>query len=145
MSILRISSGTTNLVFTASLDVPSPVPVSIDFATADNTAFAAYDYTATNGTLIFNPGETNKSIPIQVMGEVSDGMDDSFLLTLANPSGLRLTSSQATATLLDPAAHPPLLGPVSIVGGQFMLSWSAIPGHTFRVQWTSDLTFSGLE
>ncbi len=53
-------SGTTNVVFTVSLPVAYSQTVSVDFATADGTAVAPDDYVPTNGTVVFNPGQTNK-------------------------------------------------------------------------------------
>jgi hypothetical protein len=46
---------------------------TVNYATSDGTATAGQDYTATSGTLTFNPGETSKSfaVPILNNGRVS--------------------------------------------------------------------------
>jgi len=41
--------------------------VSVDYATADGTATNGWQYAATNGTLVFAPGETNKTIVVQLL------------------------------------------------------------------------------
>ena len=49
------------LNFVVSLDKVSTLTVSVDYATSDATATAGQDYTATAGTLTFNPGDAAKS------------------------------------------------------------------------------------
>ena len=44
--------------------------MTVEFATADLTAQAGTDYTATNGLLTFAPGETNKIITVAVLGDL---------------------------------------------------------------------------
>ena len=46
------------------------VPVTVNFATANGTASAGEDYTATSGTLTFAPGQTSKTISIVVHREI---------------------------------------------------------------------------
>jgi Calx-beta domain-containing protein len=62
--------------------------VTVDYATSDGTATAGSDYTATNGTLTFNPGDTTETfdIPITWDGQ-AEGADETVNLTLFNPSG----------------------------------------------------------
>lgn len=71
-------------------------PVSVSYATANGSAAAGLDYTATTGTLTFARGEATKifSIPIvdRNMGELTVN------LSLSNPVGAPL-SDPATATL----------------------------------------------
>ena len=41
--------------------------VSVDYATADGTATNGLKYTATNGTLTFAAGETNKTVVVPIL------------------------------------------------------------------------------
>ncbi|MEO0836395.1 MAG: Calx-beta domain-containing protein, partial [Cyanobacteria bacterium J06642_3] len=74
--------------FTVTLDNASSQIVTVDYATANNTATAGEDFTGANGTVIFNPGETSKTISVVVMGDSIDELDESFNVTLTN-SALR--------------------------------------------------------
>lgn len=62
--------------------------VSVDFATANGTATAGLDYTATNGTLNFAGGETNQTIPVPILndGVVESAQFEGFTVTLSNPT-----------------------------------------------------------
>jgi Calx-beta domain-containing protein/uncharacterized protein DUF4214 len=61
--------------------------VTVNYATADGTATAPLDYTAMSGTLVFNDGETSKSISIPIIdNNVPEGAH--FLtISLSNPTG----------------------------------------------------------
>lgn len=56
------NNGTKNATFTVTLSHPVNSIVSVNYATADNTATAGNDYLATSGTLTFNSNETTKQI-----------------------------------------------------------------------------------
>ena len=50
------SSVGRELVFTVSLNTPSDREITVDYATADDTAKAGEDYVAVSGTVTFEPG-----------------------------------------------------------------------------------------
>ncbi len=89
--------------------------VTIDFATSDSSGLNACrsvtgvassrcDYATTIGTLRFAAGETSKTIYIPIVDDnITDG-NETFTLTLSNPSGASLgTTSAATITITDNA------------------------------------------
>jgi hypothetical protein len=100
-TVIEGNSGTTNAVFKIRLTTPQPVQVSVDYATADGSATAGRDYLATNGTLIFEPGETNKSVTIPVLGDLLDETNETFFLRLSNPTNISLNVTQAIGTIID--------------------------------------------
>ena len=78
--------------FTVTLANRTPLRVSVAYATADGTATAGSDYTATSGTLVFAPGETSKTIAVPILGDTAFEPDETFTLTLSNP--VNATSAQ---------------------------------------------------
>jgi hypothetical protein len=60
---------------------------AVDYATADGTATAGSDYTETDGTLTFAPGETSKTIDIPITNDNVYELPETFGLTLSSPSG----------------------------------------------------------
>jgi hypothetical protein len=73
--------------------------VTVDYATADGTAKAPADYTATSGTLTFQPGETAKNVSVAVVGDTLVEGDETFGLILSGPVNATLAGGQQQATL----------------------------------------------
>ena len=88
-------------VFTVSLSATSSQQVTVDYATADGTATAGEDYTATSGTLTFQAGETTKTISVPITDDTEDDGGETFTLTLSNASGADLGDAEATGTIRD--------------------------------------------
>src|SRR5439155_900407 len=95
-------SGTTNATFTVSLSAASPQTVTVAYATADGTATAGSDYTATSGTLTFTPGQTNKTVARAVNGDTVVQGDETFVVQLSGVSGKAgVGTNEGTATIVD--------------------------------------------
>ena len=87
--------------FAVTLGRASAETVTVDYATADgtgsNAATEGSDYTETSGTLTFAPGETAKTVPVPVLDDGHDEGEETFTLTLSNPSGGNAWLKDATA------------------------------------------------
>jgi hypothetical protein len=75
------------LNFTVSLDAPQDAPVTVQFATADGSAFAPGDYTAATGTVTFAPGDTSEPVTVQTIDDTLVEGDETFNVNLSNPTG----------------------------------------------------------
>ncbi|MCA9145054.1 MAG: DUF5050 domain-containing protein [Planctomycetales bacterium] len=84
----RETDGQTIFDFTISLINESILPVSIDYATQDDTADSgAGDYVPTSGELTWEPGDnTDRVVSVTVNGDTESESDELFLLALSNPS-----------------------------------------------------------
>ncbi len=89
------------VAFTVSLSPASDAAVTVDYATSDGTAASGTDYTATSGTLTFAAGETAKTVEVAALADTATEGDETFTLTLSNPSGAALSSASATGTIAD--------------------------------------------
>ncbi|MGB2811327.1 MAG: cellulose binding domain-containing protein, partial [Mycobacterium sp.] len=65
------ATGTAQAAFTVSLSKASTTPVTIGYATANGTATAGTDYTATTGTLNFAPGVTSQKINVPILADTT--------------------------------------------------------------------------
>ena len=102
------------LGFTVRLDREARSEVTADYATADGTATAGTDYTATSGTLTFTPGETAKTVQVPVADDGDEDDGETLTLRLSNASGAGVWSEggEATGTIhnreAEETAGPPL-------------------------------------
>src|SRR5262245_38760356 len=100
ISILEGDSVTTTMIFTVTLSQASASPVLVDFATEDGTALVSdSDYEALTGTLIFDVGQTTKTIEVNVLGDVNGEADETFKVKLSNATdGVTFDTQEAIAT-----------------------------------------------
>jgi hypothetical protein len=94
---------TTLFTFTVTLSAAYDQPVTMSFATGNGTARTNdSDYVARAGTLTFAPGETTKTITIEVKGDSKKEADEYFYLDLFNNSSNSLfTKSRGLGTILN--------------------------------------------
>ncbi|MDM9385690.1 PKD domain-containing protein [Chlorogloeopsis sp. ULAP01] len=107
-SIVEGDNGTSYAIFTVNLDALSAKPISVNFVTVDGTATAGIDYLATNGVLTFTPGETTKTITVELVGDTLDEYDETFFLQLSNATNATIVNELATGIILD-NDEPPVL------------------------------------
>ncbi len=96
------NAGTTNFMFTVSLNrdaADTGETLTVDYATANNTATAPSDYTAkTTTTLTFAPGTDSNTVTITVNGDNTVEIDETFFVNLTNATstgGMTPTISDA--------------------------------------------------
>jgi hypothetical protein len=84
---------TTLFTFTVTLSAAYDQPVTMSYQTVNGTAATAdNDYIAKTGTLTFDPGETTKTITIEVKADNKKESDETFYLDLINNSSNSLFS-----------------------------------------------------
>jgi len=101
------SAGTATATFTVTLSQATTQAVTVNYATANGTALAGRDYTATSGTLTFNPGVTSETVSVSVLHDSALTSNETFTLQLTSPSGATLTRGQPTATITPSTTPPP--------------------------------------
>lgn len=73
--------------------------LTVDYSTADGTAVAGQDYTATAGTLNFSAGETSKTIQIPILDNEPTEPDETFTVSLRNTPTLESLGAPTTTTV----------------------------------------------
>lgn len=94
---------TTLFTFTVTLSTPYDQPVTMSFKTTDGTAKTGdSDYVAKTGTLTFAPGETTKTITIEVKGDSKKEANETFYLDLfGNSSNSLFTKNRGLGSILN--------------------------------------------
>jgi hypothetical protein len=139
--------GTTPMLFTVSLSAASGQAVAVQLATHDGTAtVAGNDYQAIGAsTLTFAPGETQKVITVNIVGDTANELDETFSVALSNPTNATLSQATATGTILNDDPVPSLtIGDISQAEGNsgttnfvFTATLSAASGQTVTVAFTT--------
>jgi large repetitive protein len=99
----KARSKTTQFTFTVTLSAAYDQAVTVSFRTVNGTATTGDgDYVAQTGTLTFKPGETTRTITIEVNGDGRKEANEYFFLDLFGNSGNSLfTKSRGTGTILN--------------------------------------------
>ena len=94
---------TTLFTFTVTISAAYDQPVTMSFRTVNGTATTGdNDYVARTGTLTFAPGETAKTVTIEVKGDTKKEGAEYFYLDLSDNSANSLfTKKRGTGTILN--------------------------------------------
>jgi uncharacterized repeat protein (TIGR01451 family) len=112
------NSGTTSFNFTVTLTPASAFPVTVNYATADNTAIVGSDYQPASGSLTFAPGQTTKPVSVLVNGDVTTEPSESFFVNLFNPGNASISDSQGQGNITNDDANPSItINDPSVVEG----------------------------
>jgi hypothetical protein len=128
-SLIEGNSGTTMANFVVSLTQPAVVPVTFNAATANVTAAAGSDYTATSRIGVTIPvGSTTATISVPVAGDIAVEGTETFKVTVNNVVGATLADGTAIGTIRNDDALLSI-GDVAIVEGS-----SGTKAATFTVK-----------
>ena len=115
VAVAEGASGTTNVLLTATLDLPADGTVTVDYTTVTGTATAGSDYTTSSGTVTFDPGDTEATIAVAVLGDTLDEDDETFSVVLSAPVGAVVGDGTAIVTITDDDPLPALsIGDVTV-------------------------------
>jgi uncharacterized repeat protein (TIGR01451 family) len=129
-----------SIPFTVSLSSTFPAPVHVEYQTANATARDGIDFRSAQGTLIFPPGVTERTLAIDVFGNDVREEDRRFQLVLGSVTNGRLGVAAAEGIILDDDRHDApgvLLHHVSVQDGQVRLAYTVATGWFVVVEATS--------
>lgn len=87
--------------FSLTLSEPSSSPVTVSYATANDTATAPGDYFPLSGTLTFAPGTTTQKVDVPVIGDTDSEGSEAFKVNLSSPVNATIAHGTGTGTILD--------------------------------------------
>ncbi|MBP2296408.1 cellulase family glycosylhydrolase [Azospirillum rugosum] len=106
---------TADAVFTVKLSQAYSQTVTVDYATADGTAKAGSDYTATSGKLTFAAGETSKTVTVKVLSDSVTEGSETFNLKLSNATQATIADATGVGTINAPASAQALSADVDVL------------------------------
>jgi hypothetical protein len=101
LGIIEPGSGAKEAVFIVRRFGNSTTAATVNYRTANNTAFAGSDYLATSGTLTFAPGQTIKTISVTIRSDADSVSREQFFVNLSSPTNAILGDNQAKATIRE--------------------------------------------
>lgn len=143
ISDVTVDEGDGTATVTVTMAGTSASTVSVDYATADNTALASSDYTSISGTLTWTAGQTGgKSFNVSISNDSTNEASESFSVNLSNASNATITRSQGEVTITDSDLAPSLsINDPSASEASGSLSYtvtlSAASGQTVTVSYAS--------
>ncbi|MEA5605826.1 DUF4347 domain-containing protein [Nostoc sp. UHCC 0252] len=104
ISDVSVTEGNTGMItnanFAVTLSNPSYQQVIVNYSTSDGTAKVSdSDYNSGLGTIIFNPGETLKTISFGVRGDKKVEANEKFFVNLYGATNVAIADSRGIATI----------------------------------------------
>ncbi|MBT9315774.1 Calx-beta domain-containing protein [Leptothoe spongobia] len=98
-TVLEGDNGITTGTFTVTLSASTPALVSVEYSTFNDTAIAGLDYTPKSGTLTFQPGQTSKTIAVDILGDKRIEDHEKFTLELNNSINATIVDGRGVGTI----------------------------------------------
>ena len=146
LSIADVSTAENNNgTFTVTLSAAFPQAVTVNYATANVTATAGADYTATAGTLTFPANTTSQTIIVPAVDDALDENDETYSVVLSGAANAAIAKAIGTGTIVDNDPTPSLaINNVSVVEGDsgtkpaiFTVTLSAPSGRLVTVNYST--------
>ena len=95
VSLAEGNAGLTEATLTISLSAATAKTVTVDYATLSGSAVQGSDFTPGLGRLTFAPGETSKTVAVQVLADRTVETDETLRVILANAVNATMLDGQA--------------------------------------------------
>jgi len=105
-----VDEGEATATITVTLSVTSELTISVDYEASDGTATDGEDYTATSGTLTFDPGVASQTFTVAILDDTVEEGDETVTLTLSNADNATISLGEATLTIVDDDCKPVTVG-----------------------------------
>ncbi len=120
---VSVNKADGSATFTVTLSAASGQAVSVNYATANGTATAGQDYTATSGTLNFAPGQTTQTITVAITNDLVFEGTETFNVNLSAPVNATIADEQGLGTIVDNGTAPTIstiTSPTVVEGGDLV-------------------------
>jgi uncharacterized repeat protein (TIGR01451 family) len=94
-------NATTNVNFEVQLALPTTDQVTVNYLVANGRAKSGEDFTANSGVLTFAPGVTNKTLTVNIVGDLIDEPEEGFSLVIYSPTNGVVGRAQGFASIID--------------------------------------------
>lgn len=142
----NIQEDCTFVTITVSRPDNTSGSATVDYATSDVTASERKDYNRALGTLQFGPGETSKTFVVLINEDSFGEGNETFNVTLSNPTGGTVGTATATVNINDDSSEPAtnaIDDPQNFVCQQYHDFLNRQPDASGLAFWTGGITACG--
>jgi len=107
--VLSVAESSPTATITLLRSGPVNQAATVSFTTSSGSALAGSDYTTTSGTVTFAAGQASQTVSVPIVNDTTPENDETFTVTLSNPTGATL-GSQVTTTVKILDNDNPALG-----------------------------------
>ena len=152
VTVTEGNSGTLNAALVVTLSQATAQTVTVNYTTANGTAFAPGDYTASTGSLSFAPGTTTAQVTVPVVGDTRNEINETLTVRLSGATNAALADSTGLVTIVDNDPVPSLTiadvtraeGNSGSANAVFTVTLNAVSGRPVSVNYaTANVTASG--
>src|SRR6185369_13239745 len=148
VATVSVPEGNNTLLFSVNRLSDISAAATVDYQTTDGTASERSDYVAAVGTLRFAPGEFTKQITVFVSDDVFREANETFTLSLSNPTGAFLSDrASVTVTINDNDANDGTSNPIddatNFVGQHYRDFLNRNPDAAGLAFWVNEITSCG--
>ena len=118
---ITVDEAAGTATFTVTLSTASGLTVTVGYNTSNGTATAGSDYISTANTLTFAPGETTKTITVNIADDTTDEPNETFLVNLVLPTNATISDATGVGIITDNDNAPTI---ASVTAG------TAVEGNT---------------
>ena len=144
-TVVEGNAGVANASFAVTLSQASGQTITVSYASSNGAAVAGSDFTTASGTLTFAPGVTTQTIQVAVTGDALNEADESFAVTLSNPTNATLARAAASGTISNDDLPPSISiadivvqeGNAGTTAAVFTISLSAASGQAVSVGYST--------
>ncbi|HYV38561.1 MAG TPA: Calx-beta domain-containing protein, partial [Gemmataceae bacterium] len=117
---------TSAMTFTLTLSQASATPVTVTYQFADGTAtVAGGDYSPPSYTIIFNAGETQKTVDVKVWQDSAIEADETFMFQVTGAANAAIVKGTGTGTIINDDFPVVSVAPATVTEGNSGVSYAA--------------------
>jgi hypothetical protein len=138
---------TTTADVTIRLSAASGQLIKANYLLRRSTAIDGQDFISDSGTVVFQPGETVRTVPVSIIGDLLNEDAESLTLNLSSPQHARISDGEARINITDNDPVPTIaISDVSVtesdstfnpVNASFAVTLSAPSGKPISVNFAS--------
>lgn len=141
-SSYSVSQGAGSVTVTVTRIGGSAGAISVNYATANGTAVAGNDYTASSGTLHWTDGDTGSRLLTVALGNgAAFSGSKAFTIALSSPAGGAAISSPASASIVISGSNSSSSSSVGSAASSGTEFWVY---HNGQFNWAGDVSYGGL-